>query len=171
MGKSEYLGHISRTILLLLIAATLYGCAVKGTGPLFAFEEPKAGKAIVFHYRIPRGAGSAAQYDVLSNGTPLTTIGNGGFFKQLIEPDYIVYKTRFQQHSGAFMIIGHSIDNALANFKEAYRFDAEAGKVYYLRWGLGVIPKIEQIPEEEALPQLNGLRSFLPLKIEEKEGR
>jgi len=96
---------------------------------------------------------------------------NGGFFKQLIEPGHIVYKTKFQQNSGAFMIIGHSIDNALANFKEAYRFDAEAGKVYYLRWGLGVIPKIEQMPEEEALPQINGLRAFLPLKIEEKEGR
>ena len=149
------------TLMMLFIS----GCAVKGTGPLFAFEEPKAGKAIVFHYRIPRGAGSAAQYDVLSNGTPLTTIGNGGFFKQLIEPGHIVYETKFQQHSGAFMIIGHSIDNALANFKEAYRFDAEAGKVYYLRWGLGVIPKIEQIPEEEALQQLNGLRSFLPSKI------
>ena len=167
MDSQKCLNYILPSILLIFIPITLFGCAVQGTGPLFTFQEPKADKATVIHYRIPRGAGSGAQYDVLSNDTPLTTIGNGGYFKQIIEPGQIVYKTKFQQHAGPLFVVGHSIDNALARFKDAYSLDAEAGRVYYLRWGLGLVPKIEQVPEEEALQQLNGLRSFLPAKITE----
>lgn len=166
MGFAKFHDYVLNLILLIFIGATLFGCAVKGTGPTFVLEEPIADVAIVFHYRIPRGYGSGAQYDVLSNGTPLTTIGNGGFFKQIIEPGEIVYETRLQTRGGPF-VIGQAIDNARAQFKEAYRFDAQAGKVYYLRWGLGLIPKIEQVPEKEALQQIKGLRSFLPAKTTE----
>jgi hypothetical protein len=163
MRHLKCLSRISFSILFVLVVTTLNGCAIKGTGATFTVEEPMADKAVVIHYRLSRGAGSGAQYDVMSNDRPLTCIGNGGYFKQVTEPGNIVYKTRLQTRGGPFLL-GQMIDNAIAKFKETYSLDVEAGKVYYLRWKVGPMPKIEQIPEKEALLQLKGLRSFLPLE-------
>ena len=164
----KFLSLISRSILLIFVVATFWGCAVKGTGPLFVSEEPMDNKAIVFHYRTPSFVGSAMQYDVLSNGTPLTRIGNGGFFKEIVEPGPTIYAVKSTTSSGGLMIIGEMINNARQPFIDTFTFIADASKVYYLRWSVDSQPKIDQIPEEEALRQIKSLRSFLPAQMDKE---
>lgn len=171
MGYSKFLCSTLRSMLLISITLFFFGCAVKGTGPMFSLEEPKADVTIVFHYRVPSFIGSAMQYDILSNGTPLTRIGNGGYFKEIVNPGQTIYETRMTTRGGP-LIIQRAAANARAKFIQAYSFTAEVGKLYFFRWtpdlSANTPPVIEQIPKEEALQQLKGLRSFLPAQLNEE---
>lgn len=167
MLVSQIFSHVFRIVLLIFMAVTVTGCATKGSGAQFTLEEPQTSKAIIYHYRPSSFKGSALQWDVISNGIPLTRIGNGGYFKEIATPGRIAYLTKDNRKS-PIGLVDQALQNAFADFQETYTIDVEAGKTYFLKWSFlitkGNIPHIEHIPAEEALKELNGLLSFPPAK-------
>jgi len=156
-----------------LIVIYLSGCAATGTGPQFELYSPKSDTAIIYHYRLDVFKGSAMSYDVLSNSKPLTHIGNGGYFKEIVSPIEtpleIEYRTKLTQDHGfnlPIIMIGNVITNAFAEFEIVYKLDVEAGKKYFLKWAPQIfkeIPYVELVPEETAINEIANLRAFSPL--------
>ena len=171
MVKSHNFVRCFSVLLLISMYIITSGCAISGSGASFAFEEADTNKAVIYHYRRSSFREHGRQWYVLSNGKPLTTIGNGGYFKQIIEPGQIIYRTKDDYNSWVGWIIipfGNLIFNALAEYQDAYTLDVEAGNYYFLKWGFSKsnsIPRINQIPYEKAIKQIDGLLAFPPTKV------
>lgn len=162
MGNSYYFVCFSRALLIFFASLTVSGCAITGDGPPFAFDQPDDGTAIIYHYRLSSFKGNGMEWDALSNGKPLTRMGNGGYFKQISEPGHITYRTKMRVHPFPFWIL-YLINEAISEYEDAYTLDVQAGKSYFLNWRVEFnedVPHIMAIPEEKALKQIDGLLAF-----------
>jgi hypothetical protein len=160
-------GQFANILILVFLAVVVTGCATRGSGPSFVFEETIANKAVIYHYRPSSFRGSAIQWDVLSNGKPLTRIGNGGYFKEVSEPGRIIYQTK-QQGSSPVGFVLIEVGNVLAKYKKAYELDVEPGKYYFLKWYVELtkdLPLITQEPYDKAIKEIGGLLSFQPAEL------
>ena len=90
------------------------GCAVTAKGERFSLAEPVPDKAVIYHYRESAFKGSAFSYDILSNETPLTRLGNGGYFKELANPGNLSYRAILTSDKGPFLPI-LIVDNIITN--------------------------------------------------------
>jgi hypothetical protein len=152
---------------LLCVAFGLVGCAGTGSGPTFALRQPKPDEAIVYHYRTSAVGGSARAYDVVANGQLVTRIGKAGFFEQSVAPGLISYQSKISYHTGPIGWGDNIIINKFQDFKEAYSFQAEPGKVYFLRWKAARnddLPIVTLVPQADAIQDLSELKSFSPAK-------
>ncbi|MCB1895258.1 MAG: DUF2846 domain-containing protein [Zoogloeaceae bacterium] len=156
--------------LLVALAVALGGCAVKGSGKPFALRPPPAGEARVYHYRVHHTfLASALAWDVLSNGQPLTRIGNGGYFAETVAPGRVRYLTRTNRDAGLYGIAATALSNALADFQESHVLDAAADSTYFLRWRFDASmsdPVIEAMDPATALSEMDGLLAFPPLTVD-----
>jgi hypothetical protein len=171
MKMKQLLNHAFRLLVIIIIAAFFAGCtAPGGKGQRFTLQEAQPNTATVYHYRLPAFKGGAVSWDVLSNGAPLTRIGNGGFFKEVVEPGQIEYRTKYTQELGLQPIL-ILINNAIQSYEVTYTLNAEAGKLYFLKWTIKMFsnkPTIEQVTQQEALQQLAGLQSFFSAQTSKK---
>ncbi len=162
----NYSRKIDRLVLLIFAWTSLASCAASGSGPPFELQLAGAAEVVVYHYREKRFTGSGIAYDVLANRTPLTTIGNGGFFRQSTKPGTIVYHTKY--NGSGIPVLFVMVDNFLAEFEEMYTLTAEAGETYFLRWKPHAItPQIDQVSQQEAMSALSGLNAFPAARIAE----
>ena len=141
------------------------GTAPKGKGPVFSQSPSPHDMSTVIHYRIQRGCGSGAAYTLILNDEPITVIGNGGYYIQHLKPGTYEFKKLLQQHGGPFLL-DKAIDNALAKAQPAYNLLTEPNRNYYLRWNACFEKNaIEEVSEEIALRQLEGLKAFEEIKL------
>ena len=143
------------------------GCATapKGTGPVFLLNPAPEGMSTVYHYRVEKGCGGAAAYTLISNDQAVTIIGNGGYYIQHLKPGSYEFKKLLQQHGGPFLF-DKAIDNALAKAQPAYNLITEPNRNYYLRWNACFEKNaIEEVSEEIALRELEGLKAFEKIKL------
>lgn len=153
-------------ILMLLAVAcvSLSGCAVTATGEKFSLTKQQSNKAVIYHYREDAFKGSAFSYDILSNEKPLTRLGNGGYYKEVIEPGSINYRTLLTQDKG-IMILDDLITNSYQEFEQAFSLDTEPNKVYFLKWTPNIFggpPEIEIVDQNDALGSITELRAYPP---------
>jgi len=147
-------------IVLLIVGC---GMAPKGTGPIFKFSAPDAGKAAVYHYRLEKASGGGQFYYLFMNKDFVSIIGNGGYYIQLVLPGEYEYAVKSEVRMPVGLI-GVAIDNARAKVKNVYKFSAKPNESYYFRWscafGDNVVEKVE---ESIALKELEGLKKFEPI--------
>ena len=175
MKMKQLLNHAFRLLVIVFIAALFAGCVGgkwQGKGQWFALQEAQPNTATVYHYRLPAFKRSAMSWYVLSNGVPLTRIGNGGFFKEVVEPGQIEYRTKYRADIPLWLgVQGKLIEystNVDQEYELTYTLNVEAGKLYFLKWTFRNKPTIEQVTQQEALQQLSGLQSFFPAQTSKK---
>ena len=150
----------------ILLSLVLAGCAASGTGEQFVYRDPESTEAFIYHYRIDLGwRGSAAYWDVLSNETPLTRIGPGGFFIEASEPGPRSYKTKKGRDAGPIWYIDRVVWDAIdpTEYEDAIELHLEPGQSYFLRYDFVAgkeNPRVESVAREVALGELEGMQAF-----------
>jgi hypothetical protein len=145
--------------ILIVLMAVGCGFAPKGTGPIFTHSPPSPEKARVYHYRLKRLMGNGLLYYLYMDGKFAGLIGNGGYDTQEIpagEHEYsVVNEIR--------MVVGMdaaAIANAMAKAEKVITFTAEPNKTYYFRWNATEWFRAEEVDEEIAIKELEGLKQF-----------
>lgn len=97
---------------------------------------PSAGKALVFIYRPGRFVGSAAHDHLYINGIYWAYLKNGEYAWMEVDPGAVVVLGSPEMYyaGGAAMSSYAAIKNDTKKENERIRFDAEAGKTYYMKW-------------------------------------
>jgi hypothetical protein len=118
---------------------------------------PSAGKAIVCIYRVSRFTGSAAHDNLFVNGVFLATLLNGEYAFMEVSPGTVVISGLPKMYyGGVIQSTGAAMNDARKKENERYRFEAEAGKTYYLKWtseamatGIKVTPEDPSVGAKE----------------------
>lgn len=101
---------------------------------------PSAGKAIVCIYRVYRFTGSASHDHLYVNGVFLAKLLNSEYAFMEVAPGTVVVSGLPDMYYGG---ITQSVGAALAESRkmenERYKFEAEAGKTYFLKWTAGAM--------------------------------
>jgi hypothetical protein len=96
---------------------------------------PSAGKALVCIYRVSRFVGSAAHDTLYVNEVLLGTLLNGEYMCTEVAPGTVVISGLPKMYyGGVIQSTGAALAEARKKENERARFDAEAGKTYYLKW-------------------------------------
>lgn len=96
---------------------------------------PSTGKAIVCIYRTYRFTGSAAHDEIFVNDTHLGKLLNSEYMFTEVQPGTVVIAGLPRMYYGsAIMSAGAALNQARQKENERSRFEAEAGKTYYLKW-------------------------------------
>jgi len=137
-----------RIILSLISFLILVGCT-SASGPLFteshSKQAPAPGKALVYVYRVDTFIAATVTADFLDNGKNVGAVNVGGYISYETDPG------------------PHELLTETSRIDKAVYLSMEAGKTYYLRldydpgmWTGTFL--IRNIPENEALPQLQATR-------------
>ncbi|MGP8226110.1 MAG: DUF2846 domain-containing protein [Terracidiphilus sp.] len=132
--------RIFRTIALFLLAVC--AAAVSGLLPVAAAKDapavlpaPSPGKAIVCIYRVSRFTGSAAHDHLYINGVFLAKLLNSEYAFMEVSPGTVVVTgLPDMYYGGVIQSTGAALSDARKKENERIRFEAEAGKTYYLKW-------------------------------------
>lgn len=84
----------TRLVAAALLSTLLSACAASGPAFTSVSLTPDSPKALVYVYRPNRVAGSAINYTVKANGTPVTKLENGGYFPLVIDPGSIEFEAK-----------------------------------------------------------------------------
>jgi hypothetical protein len=136
--------HISATIFLAFCALTLFGsmtaAAAQSAKPAPAPTSPSPGKALIYIYRVSRFVGSASHDHLYINGTYLAYLHNGEYAWAEVDPGTaVVTGLPEMYYGGIIQSTGAALNDARKKENERIRFDAEAGKTYYLKWTSGAM--------------------------------
>jgi hypothetical protein len=131
--------HISTNLLLifcvLVFAGSLRVAAAQDSKPAAPPTSPSPGKALVYIYRVSRFVGSAAHDHLYINGTYLAYLLNGEYAWMEVAPGTVVVTGFPKMYYGSIiMSAGAALSDARTKENERIRFEAEAGKTYYLKW-------------------------------------
>jgi len=100
---------------------------------------PSEGKAIVCLYRPGGAVGSAAHDHLYVNGVYLATLLNGEYAWTEVDPGKVVVTGMAKMYYGPSIIMSSAAAvNQTRGQAERIHFDAEAGKIYYLKWSSGM---------------------------------
>jgi len=100
---------------------------------------PPDGKAIVCIYRPGGAVGSAAHDHLYVNGVYLATLLNGEYAWTEVDPGKVVVTGMAKMYYGPSIIMSSAAAvNQTRGQAERIRFDAEAGKTYYMKWSSGM---------------------------------
>jgi len=101
-----------------------------------ALPPPSPGKAIVCIYRTYRFTGSAAHDEIFVNDTHLGRLLNSEYMFTEVAPGTVVITglPKMYYAGGVAVSTYTALSNAERKQNERARFEAEAGKTYYLRW-------------------------------------
>jgi hypothetical protein len=96
---------------------------------------PSPGKALVCIYRVSRFTGSAAHDHLYINGAFLAKLLNGEYAFMEVSPGTVVVTgLPDMYYGGVIQSTGAALSDARKKENERIRFEAEAGKTYYLKW-------------------------------------
>ncbi|MFZ1939115.1 MAG: DUF2846 domain-containing protein [Terracidiphilus sp.] len=100
---------------------------------------PSESKAIVCIYRPGSAVGSAAHDHLYVNGIYLATLLNGEYAWTEVEPGRVVVAGMAKMYYGPSIIMSSAAAvNQTRGQAERIHFDAEAGKIYYMKWSSGM---------------------------------
>lgn len=100
---------------------------------------PSEGKAIVCIYRPGGAVGSAAHDHLYVNGVYLATLLNGEYAWTEVDPGKVVVTGMAKMYYGPSIIMSSAAAvNQTRGQAERIHFDAEAGKIYYMKWSSGM---------------------------------
>ncbi|HTW78969.1 MAG TPA: DUF2846 domain-containing protein [Terracidiphilus sp.] len=134
--------------------------AFLSTGPISSAQDsktpvvlpaPSAGKAIVCIYRTYRFTGSAAHDEIFVNDTHLGKLLNSEYMLTEVPPGTVVIAGLPKMYYGsAIMSAGAALNQARQKENERARFEAEAGKTYYLKWTSGTMATMIKVTPVDA---------------------
>jgi Protein of unknown function (DUF2846) len=163
------------SLLLVLIAL-----AFLFTGPIFLAQDsnspgvlpaPSSGKAIVCIYRTYRFTGSSAHDELYVNGTHLAKLLNSEYAFMEVPPGTVVISGLPKEYYGSvIMSVGAAANQARQKENERARFEAEAGKTYFLKWTSGPMAtgiKVEPVDSEKGAKEIRKLHLSKP--VDDKE--
>jgi hypothetical protein len=139
-GKGAF--HLFVILLLCCCALTLLANppsaaaqAAQASTPVSAPTAPSAGKALVCIFRTSRFVGSAAHDNLFVNDVFLATLLNGEYACTETDPGTVVISGLTKMYYGGIIqSTGAALADARKKENERIRFEAEAGKAYYLKW-------------------------------------
>jgi hypothetical protein len=133
---------------------------------------PSPGKALICIYRVSRFTGSASHDHLYVNGVFLAKLLNGEYAFMEVSPGTVVITgLPDMYYGGIIQSTGAALSEARKKENERIRFEAEAGKTYYLKWtaepmGTG----IKVTPEDPAVGAKEMSKLHLSKPPEEKDG-
>jgi hypothetical protein len=118
---------------------------------------PSPGKAIVCIYRTYRFTGSASHDHLYVNGVFLAKLLNSGYAFMEVSPGTVVVSgVPDMYYGGITQSVGAALAEARKKENERIRFEAEAGKTYFLKWtaepmgtGIKVTPEDPSVGAKE----------------------
>jgi hypothetical protein len=118
---------------------------------------PSEGKAIVCIYRVYRFTGSASHDHLYVNGVFLAKLLNGEYaFMEVAPGTVVVTGLPDMYYGGVIQSTGAALSDARKKENERIRFEAEAGKTYYMKWtseamasGIKVTPEDPSVGAKE----------------------
>ena len=149
--------QIVATILLAFFALLLFGrlapASVQDAKAAPPPTAPSAGKALVYIYRVGRFTGSASHDHLYVNGVYLAYLKNGEYAGTEVDPGKVVVTGLPEMYTvDIFTAAGAAVNDATRKENERIRFEAEAGKTYYLKWTSGTMATgIKVTPEDPEL--------------------
>jgi hypothetical protein len=172
--------HLFATILLaccaLVFLATPVAAAAQDSKPAAPPTAPSAGKALVCIYRLSKAVGSAAHDSLFVNGVFLATVLNGEYDCVEEPPGTVVVTGTSKMYYGPSVIMSSAaaITDAQKKENERIRFEAEAGKTYYMRWTSGMFAtgvKVTAVDEATGAKEMSKLHVSKPpeAKPDEKQ--
>ena len=101
--------------------------------------KPSEGKAIICIYRPGGAVGSAAHDHLYVNGVYLATLLNGEYAWTEVGPGTVVVAGMAKMYYGPSIIMSSAAAvNQTRGQAERIRVEAEAGKIYYMKWSSGM---------------------------------
>ena len=133
-----------RLVVVMLLTLTSLGCASLGS-PYHALPSVPDDKALVYVYRPKSFIGAAISYTVHAGETPVVKLVNGGYRAYVADPGETEFWAKTEARS--------SVTERL-----------EAGKVYYLKGGVGVglvagRPKLSFVSPEQGQVEIASCRA------------
>jgi hypothetical protein len=168
-GKSAF--HSFATILLACCALALLCsppvAAAQDSKPAAPPTAPSAGKALVCIYRLSKAVGSAAHDSLFVNGVFLAVLLNGEYDCVEAAPGTVVVSGTPKMYYGPSVIMSSAaaITDAQKKENERIRFEAEAGKTYYMRWTSGMFAtgvKVTAVDEATGAKEMSKLHVSKP---------
>ena len=100
---------------------------------------PSEGKAIICIYRVGSAVGSAGHDHLYLNGVYLATLLNGEYAWAEVAPGTVVVSGMAKMYYGPSVIMSSAAAvNQTRGQAERMRVEAEAGKIYYMKWTSGM---------------------------------
>src|SRR5664279_1410198 len=131
---------------LLLVLSAM---ALLFTGPISLAQDsntpavlpaPSSGKAIICIYRTYRFTGSASHDELYVNDIHLAKLLNSEYAFLEVPPGTVVISGLPKEYYGSvIMSAGAALNQARQKENERARFEAEAGKTYYMKWTAGTM--------------------------------
>jgi hypothetical protein len=166
-GKSAF--HSFATILFACCALALLctPAAAQDAKPAPPPTAPSAGKALVCIYRLSKAVGSAAHDSLFVNGVFLAVLLNGEYDCVEEPPGTVVVSGTPKMYYGPSVIMSSAaaITDAQKKENERIRFEAEAGKTYYMRWTSGMFAtgvKVTAVDEATGAKEMSKLHVSKP---------
>jgi hypothetical protein len=144
------------SLLLAISAMAIFGITpnirAQEKGPA-VLPAPAAGKAIVCIYRVYRFTGSASHDELFINDTHVAKLLNSEYvFLEVPAGTVVISGLPKMYYGSAVMSARAALNQARQKENERARFEAEAGKTYYLKWTAGAMATgIKVTPEDPAV--------------------
>ena len=141
-------------------------CVAQDSKTHVILPAPSSGKAIVCIYRVGRFTGSAAHDELYVNGIHLAKLLNSEYAFTEVAPGTVLISGLPKMYYGsAIMSAGAAANQARQKENERARFEAEAGKTYYLKWTSGAMAtgiKVTPVDEETGAKEVSKLHLSKP---------
>ena len=186
--RGRYLSRVSATMFLACCALLLFGgchfaaaqdqpqaaptgvdqqqaAAIKKEMPPMP-AAPSEGKAIICLYRPGAAVGSAAHDHLYINGVYLATLLNGEYAWMEVAPGTVVVNGMAKMYYGPSIIMSSAAAvNQTRGQAERIRVEAEAGKIYYMKWSSGMFAtgiKVKLMDPEVGAKEMQKLHPSKP---------
>jgi len=127
---------------------------------------PSEGKALVCIYRQTRAVGSAAHDHLYVNGVYVGTLLNGEYTWAEVPPGTVVIAGMARMYYGPSVIMSSAAAvNQTRKEDERLRFEAVAGKTYYMKWTSGMFAsgiKVEMMDAGVGAKEMSKLHPTKP---------
>ena len=142
--------HLPATLLIsccaLVLFCTLSAALAQDSKTPSVLPPPSPGKALVCIYRVGRFTGSASHDELFVNGVHVAKLLNGEYVSTEVAPGTVVISGLTKMYYGSvIMSAGAALNDARKKENERIRFEAEAGKTYYLKWTAGTMATMVKV--------------------------
>jgi hypothetical protein len=109
---------------------------------------------VVYVYRKGNFVGAATESHIFVNGKHLTKLRNSAYAPALVSPGPVLFST-LPRINWALPVLA-ALSSLEQKQYERLRFDAEAGKTYYVQWSIG--DKMKLVDAKNGERDIQGLR-------------
>jgi len=163
---------------ILIVASLSLALALPASGLMLASDQeaqaappptaPSSGKALVYIYRPGRFTGSAAHDHLYINGVYWAYLKNSEYAWMEVNPGTVVVAgLPAMYYGGIIQSTGAALNDARKKENERIRFEAEAGKTYYLKWTSGAMAtgiKVTMMDPDKGAKEMSKLHLAKPVE-------